>query len=140
MVSARPGHQPQAVPPVHLPPLVPNLTARGLVGALSRYRLMAYLVGVGLLVLVLVGMPLQYGAHYAGVVAVVGPLHGGLYIVYLLAGTDLARRSRLTLVQLLLVIVAGFVPGVAFVVERWVARRVAARLPREAAQGPVVLP
>ena len=69
---------------------------------------------------------MQYAAHSTGVVSVVGPLHGFLYIVYLVAGYDLTRRSRLTLGQLLTVIVAGFVPVVAFVVERWITRKVVA--------------
>ncbi len=109
-----------------VPPLLRSLTAPGLAGALSRYRLLAYLVGTGLLVLTVIGVPLQYAAHSTGVVSVVGPLHGFLYIVYLVAGYDLTRRSRLTLGQLLTVIVAGFVPVVAFVVERWITRKVVA--------------
>jgi integral membrane protein len=92
-------------------------------GALLRYRVMAYIVGVGLIVLVFVGMPLQYGAGKPGVVAVVGPLHGFLYIVYLLAAVDLARRARFTLWQLVAMVAAGFVPFVAFIVERRVTHR-----------------
>ena len=86
---------------------------------------MATVVGIGLLVLVLVGVPLQYGAGVKTVVAVVGPLHGALYIVYLAAGYDLARRSRLTLLQMAAVVLAGFVPFLAFVVERRITRLVA---------------
>ena len=50
---------------------------------LLRYRVMAYVVGVGLLVLVLIGVPLQYAADKPAVVEVVGPIHGVLYMVYL---------------------------------------------------------
>jgi integral membrane protein len=91
---------------------------------LLRYRVMAYVVGVLLLVLVFVGVPLQYGAGKPAVVAVVGPIHGLCYIVYLAAAYDLARRGRWTIGQVLAVVVAGFVPGLAFVVERRVTRRV----------------
>ena len=93
-------------------------------GALLRYRVMAYIVGVGLLILVLVGVPLKYAAGYRGVVAVVGPIHGILYIVYMAAAYDLARRGRWTLRQMAAVVGAGFVPFLAFVVERQVTRRV----------------
>ena len=62
---------------------------------LARYRAMAYVVGVGLLVLVLVGVPLQYAAGKPAVVQVVGPIHGFLYIVYLFSVADLVRRFRL---------------------------------------------
>lgn len=93
--------------------------------ALLRYRIMAYAVGVGLIILVCIGVPLQYGAHSPGVVKVVGPIHGALYIVYLLASLDLARRARFGLLQLAAMVAAGFVPFVAFVVERQVVRRLA---------------
>jgi integral membrane protein len=93
-------------------------------GALARYRVMAYLVGTGLLILVFIGIPLQYGASKPGVVMVVGPIHGALYIVYLLAAIDLARRGRFTLLQMAAMIGAGFLPFLAFLIERRVTRRV----------------
>lgn len=96
---------------------------RGLGAATARYRAMAYLVGTGLLVLCLVGMPLQYLAGVPQVDAVVGPIHGFLYIVYLLTAVDLARRARFTLGQMGAMIGAGFLPFLAFVIERRVARR-----------------
>jgi len=96
----------------------------GLPGALLRYRVMAYTVGVGLIVLVFVGMPLQYGLGTKAVVAVVGPIHGFLYIVYLAAALDLARRARFTLLQMLAMVGAGLLPFLAFFIERRVSSRV----------------
>jgi integral membrane protein len=98
-------------------------------GALVRYRVMAYAVGVMLVVLVCVGVPLQYAAGKPGVVAVVGPLHGFLYIVYLIAAFDLARRARLSLWQLAAMVLSGLVPTLAFFVERRVTQRVGESLP-----------
>lgn len=103
----------------------------GLRGALLRYRVMAYIVGVGLIILVFVGMPLQFGAGTKAVVAVVGPVHGFLYIVYLAAALDLARRARFTLLQMLAMIGAGLLPFLAFFIER----RVSARVEEEMALG-----
>jgi integral membrane protein len=96
----------------------------GLTGALLRYKVMAYVVGVGLLVLVLVGVPLQYGANVPQVAEIVGPIHGFLYIVYLLAAVDLARRARFTLLQMAAMVAAGILPFLAFIIERRVERRV----------------
>jgi integral membrane protein len=101
-----------------------SLVAPGVSGALLRYRIMAYIVGVMLLILVFIGVPLQYGADFNAVAAIVGPIHGVLYIVYLVAGYDLARRDRWSLGQMAAVVFAGFVPFLAFVVERRVTRRV----------------
>jgi len=100
----------------------------GLRGALLRYRVMAYTVGVGLILLVFVGMPLQYWGDNTTVVSVVGPFHGFLYIAYLLAAADLFRRIRWPITQLIWVILAGLVPFVAFVVERRVSHRVEAQM------------
>ncbi|HEY1734635.1 MAG TPA: DUF3817 domain-containing protein, partial [Acidimicrobiales bacterium] len=91
---------------------------------LLRYRIMAYIVGVGLLILVFVGVPLQYAATIPQVAQIVGPIHGFLYIVYLLASVDLARRARFTLLQMAAMVGAGFLPFLAFVIEHRVARRV----------------
>ncbi|WP_020575849.1 DUF3817 domain-containing protein [Actinopolymorpha alba] len=100
-------------------PLAPSLRGR-----LTRYRVIAYVVGVFLLVLVLVAMPLKYAAQNAGLVAVVGPLHGFLYMLYLVLAADLALRARWSLRGTLLVLVAGTVPFLSFVAERVVVGRV----------------
>ena len=98
-------------------------TIPGLQRALLRYRLMAYAVGIGLLILVLVGMPLEYLAGRPEVVEVVGPLHGFLYIIYLVTAADLARRGRWPMASLAAPILAGLVPFLMFIVERRVTRR-----------------
>jgi integral membrane protein len=92
-------------------------------GALGRYRVMADVVGVALLVLVFVGMPLEYGAGTSTLVQVLGPIHGLLYVVYLLAAIDLSRRAQLRWPWMLAMAAAGLVPFVAFIVERRVTDR-----------------
>lgn len=92
--------------------------------ALTRYRVMANVVGVVLLVLVLVAVPVKYLAHQPGLVALVGPVHGFLYLVYLLVAFDLARRRRFPLGRTALLLLAGTVPFLSFVVERQTTRLV----------------
>ena len=86
--------------------------------SLLFYRVLAYVVGVGLVILVLVGVPLKYLADSPGVVAVVGPMHGFLYMVYLLATVNLAFRARWSPVKTVLVMLAGTIPFLSFVAER----------------------
>jgi integral membrane protein len=93
------------------------------VGALVRYRIMAFVVGVGLVLLVFVGMPLQFAAHQKVVVQVVGTAHGYLYLAYLVTAADLARRAHWRIGRILAVVAAGFVPFLAFVVEHRVFRQ-----------------
>lgn len=104
--------------------LTPQVT-----GALRRYRVMAHVVGVMLLVLVAVAMPLKYAADVPEVSAVVSPVHGFLYIVYLVAAFDLARKSRWTAKGTVLVLLAGVVPFLSFWAERRVTTRVRAGQP-----------
>jgi len=93
------------------------------VGALVRYRVMAFVVGIGLILLVFVGMPLQFAAHQKVVVEVVGTFHGYLYLLYLVVAADLARRAHWRIGRILAVVAAGFVPFLAFVIEHRVYRQ-----------------
>ena len=97
---------------------------RGVPAALTRYRVMAYVVGVMLLLLVVVAMPLKYAAGVPGPVSVIGTAHGFLYAVYLLVAFDLALRARWTAKGTVLVLLAGVVPFLSF----WAERRVTARV------------
>lgn len=85
---------------------------------LLRYRVMAYIVGVLLVVLVFIGMPLKYLGGVPEVVAVVGTAHGFLYMVYLVTALDLAIRRRWRIGKILVVFAAGLVPFLTFYVER----------------------
>lgn len=101
--------------------------------ALTRYRIMAYVVGVMLLVLTLVAMPLKYAADEPTLVETVGPLHGFLYMVYLVATFDLGVRGRWGVGRVLLVMLAGTVPFLSFVAERKVTRQVTRQLAADVA-------
>lgn len=102
-------------------------------GALTRYRVMAFVVGTALVILVFVAIPLQYWGNDKRVAEIVAPIHGYLYIVYLVAAADLARRARWRLGRILMVVAAGFVPFLAFIVERHVNRQMQAEFAAEAA-------
>lgn len=86
--------------------------------ALSRYRIIAWIVGVGLLVLVLVGMPLKYVGGNDSVVGIVGPIHGFLFMVYVVLTFDLARRAKWPFGRMILVMLAGTIPFLSFWAER----------------------
>ncbi|MEV4200200.1 DUF3817 domain-containing protein [Micromonospora globbae] len=104
-------------------------------GALTRYRAIAWIVGVVLIVLVVIGMPLKYAFDNPTVVETVGPAHGFLYMVYLVAAFDLSRRADWPLKRMLAVMLAGTIPFVSFYAEHrvtgWVHR------PAERAPEPV---
>jgi integral membrane protein len=101
-----------------LSPGAPVALPKSVHAALRRYQVIAYVVGVGLIILVLIGVPLQVWANNESVVKIVGPLHGALYVIYLLLTLDLARRVRLNPIVAGLVMIAGTVPFLSFVAER----------------------
>lgn len=110
-----------------------TLTIDDVDGARSRltfFKVMAFIVGVGLLVLV-VEMVLSYGFGMKGDD---NPLHwwpqphGFIYMVYLVATALLGFKVGWSLTKMVLVMLAGCVPFLSFWVERRVAAQVEAGL------------
>ena len=99
--------------------------------ALTRYRVMAYVVGTLLIVLVCVGMPLKYWGGNDSLVTVAGIAHGWLYMVLLITAVDLGRRARWSWGRLLLIALAGTIPFMSFVAERSATKDVRAKLARQ---------
>ncbi len=90
--------------------------------AVLRYRVMAYITGVVLIFLCFVGIPLQIAGHPA-IANDVGVLHGILYIIYLVFAWILSRKLQLANKPTVLMLLAGTVPIMTFIVERWITRR-----------------
>jgi len=99
-------------------------------GALQRYRVLANVVGVVLVVFLLIAVPLRYLGGEPRLSETISPVHGFLYVVYLGVTVDLARRAGWSVLRTLLVGLAGTVPFLSFVVERRMTRDVEARLQR----------
>ena len=93
-------------------------------GALQRYRVMANVVGVVLVVFILIAVPLRYLGGQPTLSKTISPIHGFCYIVYLGLTIDLSRRVGWTLKRTVLVMLAGTVPFLSFVVERRMTRDV----------------
>lgn len=94
--------------------------AADITGALFRYRIAAYIVGVMLLVACLSSV-VKHALH--------GPdflwvwfVHGYFYLAYLGLAFDLFRRVRWPLSRLAEMFIAGLLPGLTFVIERRVNR------------------
>jgi integral membrane protein len=120
------------------------LTDRSPNGLLLLYRAVAYVVGCGLIILVFAGVPLNWGAHpvFPELAAVVGVLHGFLFIGYLLIVLTIGVRYRMKPHWLVLAGAAGTVPFCSFIAEHYVSEWVRARAAAEqaAAQPARVVP
>jgi integral membrane protein len=90
--------------------------------AVLRYRVMAYITGVVLIVLCFVGIPLQVAGHPT-VANDVGVVHGILYIIYLVFAWKLSRKLGLANKPTVIMLLAGTIPVMTFIVERWITHR-----------------
>jgi integral membrane protein len=86
--------------------------------ALTRYRVMAWVTGVLLLILVFIAMPMKYIGNDDTLVSIVGVAHGWMYMLYLVTAFWLAYQRRWPLLKTVLVLLAGTVPFMSFVAER----------------------
>ena len=106
--------------------------------ALTRYRALAWATGVFLLLLTLhvlvqwrqsASEGLAYGdapglgRWIPGADHWVPMVHGYLYLIYVIVAVDLWFRARLPIGRTVLVVLAGTVPFMSFVAERWVTSR-----------------
>ena len=95
-------------------------------GYLLRYRVMAYVDGTLLIVLVCIGVPLKYladegtPAQHLGewITTYLGVAHGGLYMVFLVTAALLARRAGWSLGFSAVTLLLGTVPILSFYAER----------------------
>ncbi|MER6038508.1 MULTISPECIES: DUF3817 domain-containing protein [unclassified Streptomyces] len=104
---------------------------------LTRYRVLAYVTGV-LLVLLCLSMIAKYGLDMDGaadVTRVVAIAHGWLYVVYLVFAFDLGSKAKWPVGKQLWVLLAGTIPTAAFFVERRISRELDGRV---ADPGPAV--
>ncbi|MEP9391731.1 MULTISPECIES: DUF3817 domain-containing protein [Gordonia] len=84
-------------------------------GALLRYRILAWITGLWLLLLV-AELILKYGFDVAAL-DFVPIVHGWVYFVYLILAVDLAIKVRWPLGKILVTAIAGTIPFLSFYVE-----------------------
>ena len=124
----------------------------GLRGALLRYRVMASIVGVLLVVLILIGVPLanfdgtgMWGvfsstpeiwsagstAHEVGeaITEYLGVAHGWLYMIFLITAFLLSRKARWPIGFTVVTLLCGTIPILSFWAEHRATARVRAEHP-----------
>jgi integral membrane protein len=102
-------------------------TAESVRGALLRYRVMAFVVGVTLL-LFCVALVLKYVTKSIESDSIVAIAHGWLFMVFVLLGLDLGFRMRWSVGRLALMTLSGMVPFLSFYAEHKVTGWVRAEL------------
>jgi len=86
--------------------------------ALKFARALGIADGVSLLVLLFIAMPMKYMAGMPLAVSVVGAIHGGIFVTYVLALVPAQIVVRWNIIWSLLGIAAAFVPFANFFLDR----------------------
>ncbi|MFI1394885.1 DUF3817 domain-containing protein [Streptomyces sp. NPDC020681] len=89
---------------------------------LSRYRVMAYVTAVWLLVFT-VAIIAKYGFE-TGDTMLISQIHGVLFIIYVIFAFDLGSKAKWPFGKLLWVLAAGCIPVASFFVEPKITREV----------------
>jgi integral membrane protein len=105
-----------------------------------RYRIMAYVVGTLLVILVCVGLPLKYLSGNPTVVTWTAIPHGYLYMILLITVVDLGLRAKWSWKRMILIALAGTVPFLSFVAERSATKNIRAKLAQAEAPTPAATP
>ena len=90
--------------------------------AVLRYRVMAFITGVLIIIVVFIGIPLQIWGHNTIITNQVATVHGFLYIVYIVVAFMLANKLHMKPKPTVILLLAGTIPVMTFVVERWMTR------------------
>lgn len=108
------------------PPATPRpAKSPKVMAAFRRYKIAAFIVGWGLLLLC-AAMVLKYLFDLPQFVVIWGPIHGALFVGYVILAFDLAYKDRWSPLGTLWVLVAGTIPFVSFVAEKQVQRKILA--------------
>ncbi|MFJ4688186.1 DUF3817 domain-containing protein [Streptomyces sp. NPDC091377] len=101
---------------------------------LTRYRVLAYVTGVLLVLLVfcMIGKYVLEIDGADGATQVVSIAHGWLYVLYLVFAFDLGSKAKWPVAKQLWVLLAGTVPTAAFFVERKISAELEGRIERPA--------
>ncbi|MGP9537664.1 DUF3817 domain-containing protein [Brachybacterium sp. AOP43-C2-M15] len=107
----------------------------------ARFRVASIVEGIALLVLVAI-MSMRYGVYggdawftstspfWEQVSSVWSPIHGLIYMVYVVLGFDLWMKMRWALPRMLLLMLFGVIPVLSFFGERWTHQAVESDLER----------
>jgi integral membrane protein len=85
---------------------------------LGRLRVLGYMEGISLLLLIFIGMPLKYYADDPAFVKAVGPVHGALFLWFVFATASVSIEEKWQFSQTAKVLIACIIPFGTFYVDR----------------------
>lgn len=89
---------------------------------IGRLRLIGYIEGISLLILIGIAVPLKYFGHYPQLTKILGPVHGGLFLLFIFNTISTAVEYRWKSAVILKLILACFIPFGTFYIDHKILR------------------
>jgi|ERR1700756_135730 len=101
-----------------------NINGMGLLKTkIGQLRIVAFLEGISLLLLVFVGMPFKYWLNSPALVKTVGPIHGILFLLYVVNTLGVAANQNWSFkTTTWKVLLASFIPFGTFYIDKTILR------------------
>ena len=91
---------------------------------IGRLRILGFLEGISLLLLLFVAVPLKYGSHDDTLTKTLGPVHGALFLLFILNTVSVGVEQKWERTTTWKVIVACFIPFGTFYIDRKILSKV----------------
>ncbi|MBB5396206.1 DUF3817 domain-containing protein [Mucilaginibacter sp. AK015] len=85
---------------------------------IGRLRIIGFLEGISLLVLMFIAVPLKYAGHDPSVVKAMGPIHGALFLLFIVNTVSVGVEQNWKFRTTLKVLLACFIPFGTFYIDR----------------------
>ena len=86
---------------------------------IGRLRIIGFLEGISLLILVFVAVPLKYFYHYPEVSKILGPVHGALFVIFVINTVTISIEQNWKFNSLTWkILLASFIPFGNFYIDQ----------------------
>lgn len=90
---------------------------------IDRFRVMGFIEGASLLILLFIAMPLKYAAGIPEAVRIVGSLHGFFFILYILMIVYVTFKIRWSFIWVGSALAVAFIPFGNILLDRFIKRK-----------------
>jgi integral membrane protein len=90
---------------------------------IGRLRIIGFLEGISLLVLLFIAVPVKYIGHYPAIVKTLGPIHGALFLLFIVNTISVGVEQRWKWGTTAKVLLACIIPFGTFYIDRKILRR-----------------
>lgn len=84
---------------------------------IGRLRIMGFLEGISLIILVFIAVPMKYWLHDESLTKMLGPVHGALFLLFLLNACSAGIEQKWKVKTIGMILASCFIPFGTFYVD-----------------------